>query len=64
MLLSQEHSAKSPFEQALVTDHASAAEFIACMYAVSLLSINFVQKLNSILFWKWKSGKVEKIITY
>lgn len=39
MLLSQEHSAKSPFEQALVTDHASAAEFIACMYAVSLLSV-------------------------
>lgn len=31
MLLSQEHSAKSPFEHALVIDHASAAEFIACM---------------------------------
>ncbi len=29
ILLSHEHSSKSPFEQARVIDHASAAELIA-----------------------------------
>lgn len=48
MLLSHEHSAKSPFEQALVTDHARAAEFIACIYAVSLLSDENVKNLDCI----------------
>lgn len=39
ILLSHEHSVKSPLEQARVMDHANDAAFIACMYAVSRLSV-------------------------
>lgn len=38
MLLSHEHSVRSPLEQARVIDHANAAEFMAWIYAVSRLS--------------------------
>lgn len=37
MLLSHEHSSRSPLEHARVIDQAKAAELIACTYAVSRL---------------------------